>query len=150
MIRALSLIAFLLLSKANALELSFIKNNKREVVPSKAFEKSVWFFYKPDCPVCYAQVQNLKCIRPPYKVVVAGFSGERLKLWRESRRLKTNSLEPFKSYLIDDQTFKSLPLKKDLSPQLILFDKQKAIKHFIGLTKCQDILKEFSLTKRNS
>jgi hypothetical protein len=142
MIKILSLITALLMPSLFALDLSFLESNEREVVPKLAFDKSVWFFYKPDCPVCYRQVQNLECLKnSDIKIVTAGFNGERLKLWRESKRLKISKVKPYRSYIVDSEAIRKLPLKKDLSPQITLFKKQKLVKHFIGLTKCHDILK---------
>lgn len=139
-----------LISLNFATELSYVDSHKREKVPRKAYQKSVWFFYTTDCSVCHQQVIELECLKKPISVVAAGYGAKRMKLWRESKKLKLTSLKPFRSYFIDDTTLKTLPLKKGLSPQLILFENEKPIKHFIGLTSCSKVIKEFTSSKRKS
>lgn len=144
------LIFITLVSLSSAFELGLISSYKREEVPALAYQKSVWFFYKTDCQVCHRQVAELKCINKPINIVAAGFGATRMKLWRESKKLKLDSIKPLRSYVLDDKAFNKIALKKGLSPQLILFENEKVIKHFIGFTSCKKLLKEFSISKRKS
>jgi len=130
-----------------SLELGLLSHNLREKMTRDHFDKSLWLFFKPNCSVCYSQVKELTCLKDDIKKFAVGFNGSRKELWRESKKIKLNQLSFSKIYRADEKTINHFSLKKNLSPQILLFINQKAVKYYLGLTKCQDIKNSFLKNK---
>lgn len=103
-------------------------------------EKSVWFFFKPNCPICHSQMKEFSCLKDLKKVYPVGFYGTEKELWRESKKLGLKKAG-FKNVFYGDKEITNLlKLKGNASPQILFLDKQTKKRHHLGAIECSDIL----------
>lgn len=102
-------------------------------------EKSVWFFFKPNCPICHAQVKEFSCLKDLKSVFPVGFLGTEKELWKESRKLGLIKAGFSKIFYGDLEIRNLLKIKGEASPQLLFLDGMTKKRHHLGALSCKEI-----------
>ncbi len=121
--------------------ISELVGHKTHQVSELTKGKSLWVFFKPDCPVCFRLASSLDCLTDKTKVLWVGFSASRRVLWRETKKMKLSSLGFGQVLLANKEILSSWKVKADLTPQLLFVEEGKIVKRHLGFLSCQEIRK---------
>jgi len=136
----LILITTLLCVKTISSENSPIKHITTSEIKKLTAIKSVWFFFKPNCPSCLLQVKNFSCLKDTQNIYSVGLSGSDKELWIESKKLQLKKHGIKHIYRGNKSLYDTFSIDENLSPQILFYENKTKIKKFIGVLPCQEIL----------
>lgn len=116
-----------------------LQDSKNTPLKALLTEKSVWFFFKPNCPVCHSQVKEFSCLNDLSKIYPVGFYGTEKELWRESKKLGLKEAGFSNIFYGDKEVTHLLKLKGNASPQILFLDKRTKKRHQLGAVNCSEI-----------
>ena len=119
--------------------LSHIQNNMQIDMHNVMIGKTIWFFFSEHCSICHMQVKEFDCLKNKDHIFAVGFAGNKKKLWKESKKMQLKK-KGFKNiFTTDVQGAQQIGLIENVSPQILIFNNDKKIKHFLGITTCKQL-----------
>lgn len=143
-ILSLTLIGLSLFSfSIEAQSVTELSGNSTQNIKELSKGSGIFFFFKPECPACKHQVSEFNCLENSLSLVAMGFGGVKLSLWREAQKLNLKKVFGARVYQANQEVLSNFKIERGLSPQMFVFRDGEVIKHFLGLTSCDQLKRSF-------